>query len=104
MVTPAVIVAVLVAGGLYLVLQRGWVRRALGFVLLSHAVNVLLLAAGRGEGRSVPFVGDPGTPADPLPQAFALTAVVISFAITAFLLVLAYRIDDDRRERTGGDR
>ena len=58
--TAALLVTALVSGGLFLLLQRGWVRRTLGFVLLSHAVNVLLLAAGRGAGREVPFVGGPG--------------------------------------------
>lgn len=102
--TAALLVTALVSGGLFLLLQRGWVRRTLGFVLLSHAVNVLLLAAGRGAGREVPFAGGPGPQADPLPQAFALTAVVISFAVTAFLLVLAYRIDADRRDQTEDER
>lgn len=89
--TAAIIVGVLVAGGIYLILQRGIVRIALGFVLLGHAATTLLVAAGGIDRRGVPFAGADGTPADPLPQAFALTAIVISFGITAFLLTLAFR-------------
>ncbi len=91
-VTAAIIVGVLAAGGTYLVLQRGIVRIALGFVLLGHAATTALLAAG-GVGRRATRVRRraAATPADPLPQAFALTAIVISFGVTAFLLTLAYR-------------
>lgn len=101
--SAGVIVGVLVAAGTYLVLQRGLVRITLGFVLLAHAVNVLLLASGGVGRRGVPFAGSPGAAADPLPQAFALTAIVISFGVTAFLLALAYRAavttdDDDTEE------
>jgi multicomponent Na+:H+ antiporter subunit C len=93
-VTAALIVGILAAGGTYLILQRGLVRVALGFVLLGHAATTLLIAGGGINTRGVPFVGEDGPTAgmaDPLPQAFALTAIVISFAITAFLLTLAFR-------------
>jgi multicomponent Na+:H+ antiporter subunit C len=91
-VTAALIVGILTAGGTYLVLQRGIVRMALGFVLLGHAATTLLIASGGVARRGVPFVGSTTIdPADPLPQAFALTAIVISFGITAFLLTLAFR-------------
>ena len=90
----AVIVGVLAAGGVFLILQRGVVRMALGFVLVSHAVNVLLLASGGLDPRGVPIVGASADPGDPLPQAFVLTAIVISFGLTAFLLALAFRTAD----------
>lgn len=89
--TAAIIVGLLTAGGVYLILQRGIVRVALGFVLLGHAGTTLLVASGGVSRRVVPFAGEQGIQADPLPQAFALTAIVISFALTAFLLTLAYR-------------
>ena len=89
--TAAIIVGMLAAGGTYLVLQRGIVRMALGFVLLGHAATTLLMASGGVARRAVPFLGAEGDLADPLPQAFALTAIVISFGITAFLLTLAFR-------------
>lgn len=92
--TAAIIVGLLAAGGTYLVLQRGIVRMALGFVLLGHASTTLLIAAGGVARRGVPFIGEVGPAADPLPQAFALTAIVISFGITAFLFTLAFRSRD----------
>ncbi|MEX0836161.1 MAG: NADH-quinone oxidoreductase subunit K [Nitriliruptor sp.] len=92
--TAALIVGILAAAGTYLVLQRGIVRITLGFVLLGHAATTALLAAGGVARRDLAFVGAPGTPGDPLPQAFALTAIVISFGVTAFLLALAYRSRD----------
>ena len=101
----ALIVGVLVGAGAYLVCQRGLVRVTLGFVLISHALNVLLIASGGVDRRGVPIIGEVGAggpPADPLPQAFVLTAIVISFSVTAFLLALAFRSsqvrDDDDTE------
>ena len=103
--TAALIVGVLAAGGTYLILQRGIVRLALGFTLLGHAATTLLVAAGGTARRGVPFAGRTGELADPLTQAFALTAIVISFGITAFLLALAFRSrdaigHDDPEDRT----
>jgi multicomponent Na+:H+ antiporter subunit C len=90
-VSAAVMVALLVAGGVYLVLQRGLVRVTLGFVMLGHAANLVLLAAGGTGRRDEPLLGttSPADAADPLPQAFALTAIVITFGITVYLLALA---------------
>jgi multicomponent Na+:H+ antiporter subunit C len=106
-VTAATIVGILAAAGTYLVLQRGLVRVALGFVLLGHAANVLLIASGGLGRRGVPIEGAPGPAADPLPQAFTLTAIVIGFGMTAFLLALAFRTgrelgDDDLEEDIPG--
>lgn len=106
--TGPLIVGLLVTGGLWLVLQPGRVRTVLGFVLLSHAANVTLVLASTGQGTDVPFVGLGGNQADPLPQAFALTAVVISFGTTAFLLSLAAGRDDtpsgtERADREADD-
>ncbi len=89
--SAAVLAAVLVAGGVYLVLQRGLVRVTFGFVLLGHAALVVLLAAGGMDRREPPLLAGGGAEiaADPLPQAFALTAIVIAFGITVYLLALA---------------
>lgn len=92
--TGPLIVGLLVTGGLWLVLQPGRVRTVLGFVLISHAANATLVLASTGGGSAVPIAGLGGDQADPLPQAFALTAVVISFGTTAFLLALAAGRDD----------
>ncbi len=88
--TAAIAVGLLVAGGVYLVLQRGLVRVVIGFILLGHAVNVLVLSAGGMARRGLPLIGqgDPDQAADPLPQAFVLTAIVITFGITVYLLAL----------------
>ncbi|OLM30241.1 Na(+) H(+) antiporter subunit C [Pseudonocardia sp. Ae717_Ps2] len=88
--TAAVVVAVLVAGGVYLMLQRELLRTVLGFVLLGHGVNVLIISAGGMATREPALLGqqDRAQMADPLPQAFVLTAIVIAFAITVYLLAL----------------
>lgn len=95
--SAAVLVAVLVAGGVYLLMQRGLVRVTFGFVLLGHAANVLLLAAGGMSRREPPLLSttDPAVAADPLPQAFALTAIVITFGVSVYLLAVAGNGGDD---------
>lgn len=99
-VAMAVLVGLLFAGGTYLLLQRTLTRIILGLALFGHAVNVLLLLSG-GRAGAPPLVTDEpaGAMADPLPQAMALTAIVITFGIIAFLLALAYR----SWTLTGGD-
>ena len=107
----AVLAGALFATGTWLLLQRRLTRIIVGLGLLGHGANVVLLMAGGAPGAP-PFVGD--TPlvleetADPLPQALALTAIVITFGITAFLLALAYRswiltrddvVEDDLEDR-----
>lgn len=90
--SAALLVTVLVTSGVYLILQRGLVRVAFGFVMIGHAVNVILLAAGGMHQREPAYVGpgaDPSLIADPLVQAFALTAIVITFALTVYMLVMA---------------
>jgi multicomponent Na+:H+ antiporter subunit C len=90
----ALVIGIIFASGVFLLLQRALTRVLIGLTLLTHGANLLLLVAG---GRSGPpaFVDSDGTlpdgVVDPLPQAFALTAIVISFAVTALLLALSYR-------------
>ena len=109
LVTIAV-ASVLVGVGVYLVLQRTLTRIVLGLVLLGNAGNLLLIIAGGAPGRPpiVDGFSEADPPTDPLPQALALTAIVISFGITAFLLSLAYRswvltrddeVEDDLEDR-----
>jgi multicomponent Na+:H+ antiporter subunit C len=86
----ALSIGLLAAAGVFLVLQRGIIRIILGFILLTHAVNLLIIAAGGVARRDAPFIGgDISQAADPLPQAFVLTAIVIAFAITVVLATLA---------------
>lgn len=98
----AITVGVLFATGTYMILRRGQIKLILGLGLLSHGVNLLLFGSGklvRGvppifldkehylEELLNPNIAKP----DPLPQALILTAIVISFGITAFVIVLVNR-------------
>jgi len=88
----ALTAASLTSVGVYLITSRALSRIVLGFSLLSHAVVIGLLAAGGPAGE--PPLADKATPesvANPLPQALSLTAIVISFGLTLFLLSLARR-------------
>ena len=98
--TLALSIGILVAGAVYLMLQRGLVRVVLGFVLLGHAANLTLIAAGVTATRNIPFIGrgDPDATADPLPQACVLASIVISFSITIYMLTLAATSRDDDTE------
>ena len=106
----ALVAGVLFALGTWLLMQRRLSRIVIGIGLLGHGANILLVTAGGARGRS-PIIGveDTGsTYADPLPQALALTAVVITFGVTAFLLALGFRswqiTKDDRVEDDVEDR
>jgi multicomponent Na+:H+ antiporter subunit C len=90
--TMALTVGVLYAVGFYLLLSRSLMRVLIGVVVLGHASNLLLQLAGGPPARP-PILGGDETSAlaDPLPQALALTAIVITFALTTFLLALGYR-------------
>ncbi len=92
----AIAVGVLVGAGVYLLLRGRTFAVVLGYTLLSYAVNLFLFSSGRIRGADAPLIGS-GSPdyADPLPQALVLTAIVIGFAMTAFLLVLALRARRD---------
>ena len=94
--------------GTYLVLQRKLSRIIIGLGLLTHGANILLITSGRRGSPPIIGEGNPADFSDPLPQAFALTAIVITFAVTMFLLGLAYRsyqlTRDDEVEDDVGDR
>ncbi|MDQ4130858.1 MAG: sodium:proton antiporter, partial [Actinomycetota bacterium] len=87
----ALAVGVLTASGVFLILQRGLVRMVIGVVLIQHAVNLLLVLAGGSTQRGSPIAPYEQPPADPLGQAFALTAIVIGLGTTIFLLAVALR-------------
>jgi multicomponent Na+:H+ antiporter subunit C len=77
--------------GTYLVLQHTLSRILIGLALIAHGGNVLLMASGRRGAPPIAGGGDTGPLADPLAQALALTAIVITFGVSALLLALAYR-------------
>lgn len=87
-----IVAGVLVGSGVYLILERTLTRIFIGLGLLTHGINVLLLAAGGAAGRPA-LLGqeDPNSMTDPLPQAMMLTSIVLSLGTTAFGLALAYR-------------
>ena len=120
--TPTVVLPVIIGGlyaaGVYLLLDRSLTRVLLGFLLLGNATNVLLLSTGGYAGLApILGLGDPADMSDPLPQALILTAIVITFGLSAFLLALIHRSwrlvrrevvepdEEDRRvaARTGTD-
>nr|WP_120491727.1 Na(+)/H(+) antiporter subunit C [Corynebacterium lactis] len=105
-------VGVLIAAGVYLFLDRALTKMLMGLLLMGNGINLLILLGSGGPG-SPPIWGreslTSGQSADPLPQAFILTAIVISMGMTAFLLALAYRqhryrvgdhVQDDHEDRS----
>ena len=103
------LVGVLTAVAIYLLLSRSLIRVILGTAILSHAVHLLILSMGGLKKGTVPLLGEEAESyVDALPQALILTAIVISFAVTAFILVLAYRAyqelgTDDLEEMRGAN-
>ena len=82
-------VGILTAGGIYLVLRLRTFPVILGMSLLTYAVNVFLFASGRLTTGAPPILRDGVTVyTDPLPQALVLTAIVISFGMTAVVVVI----------------
>jgi len=83
---------VLVAGGIFLALRARTFQVVLGLTLLSYAVNLFLFASGRLVLNRPPIWDKAVTEyTDPLPQALVLTAIVITFGMTAFVVILALR-------------
>jgi multicomponent Na+:H+ antiporter subunit C len=97
--------AVLYACGVYLLLEKSVTRIILGILLIGNATNLLLLALAGPPGA--PPIAGSGPSSDPLPQALILTAIVITFAVSAFLMALVYRswriAQEDRLERDEAD-
>jgi multicomponent K+:H+ antiporter subunit C len=88
-----------VACGIYLLLRGRTYSVVLGLSLLGYAVNVFIFAMGRLWSGAPPIVVGAGPFADPLPQALVLTAIVIGFATTGFVIELALR----SRHENGSD-
>ncbi|KRG12546.1 Na(+)/H(+) antiporter subunit C [Lederbergia galactosidilytica] len=88
----AILIGLLFASAVYLMLSKSLLRIIIGTGLLSHGAHLLLLTMAGLKRGSVPLLGEQAESyADPIPQALILTAIVISFGVTAFFLVLAYR-------------
>ena len=104
--TLAIAIGILAAAGTWLIVRGGGVRLVLGFILLGHAVNLLIISAGGTDRRDPPLLGagaDTSLMADPLPQAFVLTAIVITFGVTVYLVSLVSRTESDADGRLTDD-
>ncbi|MCM6777406.1 Na(+)/H(+) antiporter subunit C [Nocardia sp. CDC159] len=93
-ITLLILIAVLIACGVYLVLERAVSKMLLGLLLFGNAVNLLIITLGGADGRP-PILGESDRlhrdTADPLAQAMVLTSIVITMGLAAFVLALAYR-------------
>jgi len=87
----AIAIALLTGCGIFLVLRSRTFPVVVGLTLLSYAVNLFLFASGRLTRNGAPVIGQSTAYTDPLPQALVLTAIVIGFAMTAYVVILALR-------------
>jgi multicomponent Na+:H+ antiporter subunit C len=109
----AILASALFASGIYLILRRNIVKLIIGMLLLSQSANLFIFLAGGLTQASPPLIEEGQKAlvspyADPLPQALILTAIVISFGVLAFFLVLLKRVyqtvqTDDLDEMRGTD-
>ena len=93
-IVASITVGLLVAIGVWMLLDRSLVRVVLGIVVLGNGINLAVFSAGRLDGRAAAFTtaaGAPAAAANPLPQALVLTAIVIGFALFVFALAVLKR-------------
>lgn len=93
----AFLTGVLYASGLYMMLRRSMVKLLIGLILLGNGANMLIFLLGRIVKGSPPVIPEAdkylsGIYADPIPQALILTAIVISFGLQAFAIILLKRV------------
>jgi multicomponent Na+:H+ antiporter subunit C len=89
----SIVIALVFGSGAYLILQRDLFRVVIGIVLISNAANLFIIAAGLSRGiPPIKPIPSGATVSDPLVQAMALTAIVISFSVAVLLLSLVYRL------------
>ncbi|MDF0727396.1 Na(+)/H(+) antiporter subunit C [Cytobacillus sp. S13-E01] len=88
----SIVIGILFTAATYLILSKSLLRIIIGTGLLSHGAHLLILTMGGLKKGAAPLLGeDAEVYVDPLPQALILTAIVISFGVTSFFLVMAYR-------------
>jgi multicomponent K+:H+ antiporter subunit C len=85
----ALMIGLLTTTGVYLMLRQRTFPVILGLSFLSYAVNLFIFAAGRLATGASPIIGSADALTDPLPQALVLTAIVISFGMTAVIVIMA---------------
>jgi multicomponent Na+:H+ antiporter subunit C len=86
----AVSVGLMFGFGIFQILRRNLIRSAIGFFILSNAINLFLLSAGADWGEVAAYVEATGQRSDALPQALVLTAIVIAMGMLALLLAMLY--------------
>lgn len=92
-----IIIGVLYSAGIYMMMRRSLVKLILGLILLGNGANMLIFLLGNLVKGKPPVIGDAdkmlsGLYADPVPQALILTAIVISFGLQAFAIILIKRV------------
>jgi multicomponent Na+:H+ antiporter subunit C len=92
----ALLAGIIIAAGVYLMLDRNLIRFIFGLVLVGNGINLLIFTTGRLASRRPPLIPDKMTAgpelfANALPQALILTAIVIGFALLSFVFILFYR-------------
>lgn len=108
-----IIIGLLYASGIYMMLRRSLVKLIIGLILLGNGANMLIFLLGKIVKGKPPLIGETekmlsGLYADPVPQALILTAIVISFGLQAFAIILikrAYKVvnTDDLDEMNATD-
>lgn len=93
----AILTGLLYAAAFYLMMRRSFVKLIIGLVLIGHASNLFIFTLGRLSKGNPPIIAAGAETlvppfADPLPQALILTAIVISFGVQAFAIVLIKRV------------
>jgi multicomponent K+:H+ antiporter subunit C len=91
----ALVIGALVGGGVYLILRARTFPVVLGLMMMSYGVNLFIFATGRLELNKPPLISEGASYVDPIPQALVLTAIVIGFAMAAFMLMLAVVANDE---------
>jgi len=92
-----VLVGILYSAGIYLMFRRSMVKLLLGLMMLGNGANILIFLMGELTKGKAPIIDEENTHfldayADPVPQALILTAIVISFGLTAFAIVLLNKV------------
>ncbi|RBP28277.1 multisubunit potassium/proton antiporter PhaC subunit [Marinobacter pelagius] len=104
----ALVIGALTSSGVYLLLRARTFPVVVGLTLISYGVNLFLFSSGRLTTGGQPILGSTESYSDPLPQALVLTAIVIGFAMTAFVVVLSLRNladnEDDHVDGRQGER
>lgn len=103
-ILTAVLAGIIFMAATYLLLSKSLLRVIIGTALLSHGVHLMLLTMGGLKKGAAPILSEHAKSfVDPLPQALILTAIVISFGVTSFILVILSRLSGIEIGRYGSN-